>query len=210
LFTDLSIAACPHPLLLQLEKLCRAAADFYDGGTTADACLEQVRLLRSTGKEADVLLLIKQQKLAQVLGQAVKHAFTELFQHVHQLRAGSGMEDSIRHLLNIVHELFESCSQAGGPDTATSSLLVARQLAESGMLARPTCFSKSSALLLLQPVNHTCNERGQCAMVQPAAAGQAQQQQSCTAPVQLLRAVRLYTCAHNAISRFYMWNGHLS
>jgi hypothetical protein len=136
------MAACPHPLLLQLEKLCRAPADFYDGGSNAEACLDQVRLLLSTGKEADVLLLIKQQKLAQVLGQAVKHAFTVLFQHVHQLRAGSDIEDSIRYLLNIVHELFESCSQAGGADTATSSLLVARQLAESGMLANPHVSAK--------------------------------------------------------------------
>jgi hypothetical protein len=129
--------ASPHPLLLQLEELCRAATDFYDGGTNAESSLEQFSLLLSTGKEADVLQLIKQQKMAQVLGQAVQHTFTELFQHLAQLPAGSGVEDSIIHLLNFVHELFKSCSQWGGPDAATSPLLVARQLAESGMLAGP-------------------------------------------------------------------------
>jgi hypothetical protein len=89
----------------------------------------------SRGQAAEVLQLVKQQKLGKALGQALKHAVEQLFKHLGQLPCPNDVERSIDLLMVIVTELFASCHQWGAPDTATSALLVARQLAESGMLA---------------------------------------------------------------------------
>ncbi|WIA40555.1 hypothetical protein OEZ86_013897 [Tetradesmus obliquus] len=81
------------------------------------------------------------------------------------MKLTTGIVASIEHLIDFVVELFASCNKWGGPNTAISSLLVARQLAESE---------------LLHYLAHYCNtgaQRLQQLALDLASAEQQQQQQ---------------------------------
>lgn len=101
----------------------------------AGTVLADFRLLLVTDMHKNVMQLVQQQQLAQVLGQAVKHTLALLFQQLIQPGISEGIRCSADHLFTFIAELFASCDKWGGPDAAVSSLLIARQLAESGGLA---------------------------------------------------------------------------
>jgi hypothetical protein len=149
------MAPLPHLLLAQLENLSRANVEQYKGGIAAASVLQQLRALLSAGRHADVLQLVQQQRLVQVIGQAMKQALEQLFQHLEQTPIPNCIETSIEQLLAVMAVLFASRNKWGGANSATTSLLIARQLAESGALA---CLQKDLMNAQLdRPNRSSCN-----------------------------------------------------
>jgi hypothetical protein len=124
-------------LWMQLQILSDADADDFNGGFMAETALHQLRGLLAKGMYADVLLLVQHQRLGQLLGYAVGNAFSHLFQQLDQPELPqifNSLQSSVQQLVAFAALLFASCNQWGGPDVSVSSVLLARQVAESGKL----------------------------------------------------------------------------